>query len=658
MSSFVVIIFVLTSIIRNSIQASLVEIPITNKSQLYEVSKLKLTICNVTDNYIQVISTPEELQILKNLGYTPKIILEDYTKPVKEILAKGNYHTYAEIMQELDSIAVNFSGIALLDTLGYSAGGRLILGLKISDNPSVEEDEPGIRFTGCHHGDEVISSEIVIRLIEYLIDKYSTDSMVKDFVDMRQIWLIPIVNPDGMYTVSRYNANNIDLNRDYGYMWDGWGNSTKPFSQPETRALKLNAEKHRFALSFDYHSVATYLNCLWDYTHTRPQVDTIMLNIGKEYIDSTGYSMIHGYDWYQVCGSSQDAISGCEGTIGYTIESPQPADPTTVYEANIRAILEMIKRAGDRGIAGKITDSATGAPLDARLEIVGINWYVYTNKNTGFYNIILLPGTYTLKVSANGYAGKTISNITVNNSVVPENVILTPSLTDSYWANKIVWVKYAGDSNQTLTSSAIGPQDSTFFSIGTAGQIVLDMGIPIIDSFTIYEGNNGVPSESYQVLISDSWPDSFISLGTGTGTTTFDITSTGLEEARYVKLIDDGNDSNHRYPGFDLDAIKSYRVFGVNETPASLPDITISSNPVVSNLIVKIGGKNGEKSLLRLYNLAGQLMVEQTIGNNLPFTIPANKLTNNVYFLKLQGNGWATTRKLVVLPARRPAGGH
>lgn len=646
--------FILENVFNYSTNTSLVEIPITQKTQVYEISKLKLDVCDVTENYIRVISNPGGLQLLGNAGYRYKILLEDYTERTKELIKQGDYHTYDEIIQAMDSIVINYPGISVIDTIGYSAGGRLILGMKISDNPGTEEEEPCIRITGCHHGDEIISSEIVFRLIEYLVSNYSTDSIVKELVDTRQIWLIPDVNPDGMCNISRYNENGIDLNRDYGYMWGGWGASPAPFSQPETRALQLNAEKHRFTLSFDYHSVATYVNCLWDYTSLRPDIDSIMLNIGKEYVDSTGYTMIHGYDWYQVCGSCQDAISGIEGTIGYTIETPQPADPTPVCDLNIKAALQMIKRTGDRGIAGKVTDFSTGTPLDARLGIEGVDWNVYANSNTGFYHIALLPGTYNLKVFANGYTGKTISNVTVNNSVVTTDVLLTPSVSDTYYAYKIVWVKCSANSNQTMTPAAIGPQDNKFFSIGTGGTIVLDMGIPIVDSFTIYEGTDTIPDEGYQVLISSDWQDTFVTLGNGSGTATFNISSSGLSDVRYIKLIDDGDDSNQEYPGFDLDAIQAYGVFGVSEKYPLISNVTLSSNPVINELAVKINGKDGENSILKLYNITGRLVMKKSVVNNIPIKIPVDKLPGNVYFLKFfsaDERSCGITKKVIILPA-------
>ncbi|MFA5031405.1 MAG: M14 family zinc carboxypeptidase [bacterium] len=626
----------------------LVEIPITSKSQVYEINKLKLTIKSVTNYDIQIIADDNELKTLSNAGFHYEVILNDYRESVKKLLAKGTYHSYSALVHELDSIAINYPAITKLDTIGYSVEGRPILGLKISDNAGTEETEPAIRFTGCHHGDEIISAEIVLYLIKQLTDEYSTDSYIKQLVDGRQIWCVPIVNPDGMYSYSRHNSNGVDLNRDYGYMWANDGNSPYPFSQPEPRALKSNAETHNFAISFDYHSVYNVVNCLWDYTPTKPTMDTIMLNLAKDYSDSTGYSIVHGYDWYQVCGSCQDAMYGCNGIIAYTIETPQDADPTPVCVSNASAMLKMIERSGNVGISGIITDSATGNPINARVEIEGIDWKMYTNLSTGFYHIVLLPGTYTLKVSANGYASKEIANIAVGDSITLINVPLL--FNNKYYADRLLTIKYTGISNKTLSSASLGPEDNKALSLGTAGEVVLDMGIPIQDSFTVYEGSDSTGNEGYQVLVSNIWQSGFVSLGSGTGTTTFNITSTGLPEARYVKIIDDGNVSNYTTPGFDLDAVESYRLFGVAEKNNYKPNIMLCSNPVVNKLTIKISNSNERNITLKLYNLAGQILAKNIISNGqTSFSIATDKIPSNIYFLKVEGKNWATTKKVIVL---------
>lgn len=60
-----------------------------------------------------------------------------------------------------------------------------------------------VLFTGCHHSREWISVEVPYLVAEYLIDKYTAspttpkEKRIKFLLDNRQIWFVPLVNPDG-----------------------------------------------------------------------------------------------------------------------------------------------------------------------------------------------------------------------------------------------------------------------------------------------------------------------------------------------------------------------------------------------------------------------------------------------------------------------------
>lgn len=85
------------------------------------------------------------------------------------------------------------------DNVGFSDGGRKLLSVAIGKNPA-----QSVLFTGCHHAREWISVEVPFLLAEYLVDEYPTSApkndherRIKYLVDNRQIWIVPMVNPDG-----------------------------------------------------------------------------------------------------------------------------------------------------------------------------------------------------------------------------------------------------------------------------------------------------------------------------------------------------------------------------------------------------------------------------------------------------------------------------
>jgi murein peptide amidase A len=55
------------------------------------------------------------------------------------------------------------------------------------------------------------------------------------------LWLIPVVNPDGLARHTRRNAHGVDLNRNFPYQWarlrGNYYSGPRPASEPETQAL-------------------------------------------------------------------------------------------------------------------------------------------------------------------------------------------------------------------------------------------------------------------------------------------------------------------------------------------------------------------------------------------------------------------------------------
>jgi hypothetical protein len=134
-----------------------------------------------------------------------------------------------------------------------------------------------------------------------LIEGYGADPELTYLVDNREIWFVPVVNPDGYahneetwldtgsFGMWRKNLRNndanpnttgadgVDLNRNFGYQWgyDDSGSSpfissptyrgTGPFSEPETQALRDFVNARAFRTANNYHSF--YELCLypWGY---------------------------------------------------------------------------------------------------------------------------------------------------------------------------------------------------------------------------------------------------------------------------------------------------------------------------------------------------------------------------------------------------------
>ena len=67
------------------------------------------------------------------------------------------------------------------------------------------------------------------------------------------------------------------------------------------------------------------------------------------------------------------------------------------------------------GVRGIISDAFTSQPLAAMVEVVGNDHLVYSDPEVGDYYRMLLPGTYNLRFSADGYIPKIINSVIVLN---------------------------------------------------------------------------------------------------------------------------------------------------------------------------------------------------------------------------------------------------
>jgi murein tripeptide amidase MpaA len=175
----------------------------------------------------------------------------------------AGYHDPSEMLTVIKATEIAYPSLVHVFSIGKSYEGRDIWAAKISDNVSVDENEPEVLVDALHHADEHLGVEQALYLLGTLTSGYETDPVVRRLVDEREIWIIFAVNPDGWaYDLSggdyhawrknrqptgNYNVGT-DLNRNYGYKWgcceassaDPWTwnfRGTAPFSAPETKAV-------------------------------------------------------------------------------------------------------------------------------------------------------------------------------------------------------------------------------------------------------------------------------------------------------------------------------------------------------------------------------------------------------------------------------------
>lgn len=564
------------------------------------------------------------------------------------------YHTYEEIIALTDSLAVNFPAICKKEVFGTSLGGRELAALKISDNPDSDEPEPKILFDAGCHGNEIGGPENLIRFARDLCLKYGTDTLVTGLINTREIWIYLMVNPDGRVNMSRFNEAMVDLNRDYGYMWNASGGSTEAFSQPETRGVRSCLDDCGSSVYVSYHSGLEQAAYPWAYREDEPRDKPHLRRLAKTYSDSSLYlSLDYGQSYiimYQANGMSIDYAYGSLGTACLTIEisvDKLPPDPLTYYIMNYPSMIEMIRLAG-WGLEGSVTDSLTGEPVDAAIWVDNF-FPSYTLPATGYFNKYLLPGTHTLKITANGYATRTGISCYVPQQ--GSSVVNIPLMPDSVWtAHKVLACHIPGDNpaDEGFSPGALLLPDSIAYSLGKGGWVILDLGDTIHPSdgneLAVFEA--GDSDEGYSCYAGVSPDGPWSNLGTGYGTTSFDI---GMEpDVRYLKILDDG-DGNGMVPdaGFDLDAVKvRCPVYTPVPEPADRISCVVYPNPS-SGLYAILFPPSGNAKL-DVYDATGRSVLKMS-GCTGEFHIDLSSSPDGFYYGYIVREGTKLPFKLIKL---------
>ncbi len=518
---------------------------------------------------------PEELSRIHQSGFSYTITIPDMIKHYAhfwDAKVPSGYMTYEQIVALADSLSTNFPAICKKVLFGTSVGGRELGALKISDNADIDEPEAEILFDGGIHGDEVMGSEIVIRYARYLCLGYGTDSVYTDLVNNHEIWLYYMVNPDGRVNMSRYNNNGVDCNRDAGYMWNAEGNSTSAFSQIESKALRNCMLQTNPVVYTNYHGGTEIISYPWSYRPSAP-TDWVQMNqLASVYSQYSGYTSLpygQGFNiMYAINGSNKDFQYGSSGNVGWSIEITNDKQPpssliSSYYNKNEPAITEVIKRCG-YGAEGIVTDSITGEPVQA---IIWINNYypVLTKPGAGDYHKYLLPGTYTIKVTANGYQTKVINALVPATGSVTTDFSLirqTGRYACQVMSCRIPATDFSTFTNSAYTPGALGATDNVYYSLWKNGWIVLDMGDTLFNGpggdFKIMEGDTSAEGFTCYASLAKDGP--WTQLGTGMGTTFFDLAAAYggvMSKARYLKIVDDGDGPGTGNDlGFDLNSVE------------------------------------------------------------------------------------------------------
>ncbi|MBT5267898.1 MAG: T9SS type A sorting domain-containing protein [Candidatus Marinimicrobia bacterium] len=463
---------------------------------------------------------------------------------LRDSVIDTRYHTYEEIVAYMDSIQQIPAYNAILDVreIGRSNNEDLpIYAIKLSDNPTLDEDEPALLFLGQCHAEEILGIEITMGLIDSLLHGFDAmNSHVASILQNLEVWVVPSYNPEGLRVVHDgldvtyrknktdnngngifdyvegigYDIDGVDFNRNYDFNWifgdayevDDYDYYRGPsaFSESETRAIADLARQENFLLSVAYHSARSgtpeiiYYSWQWEETKYPPDVDimsSLATTLSERVINESrdgNYAVTPGKT---PRGNAHDWFYTQTGAIQFLIE---------VGTNNLQANADIIDDTVDRNLEGLffLMDRAFGRSPESKAQITGI----VSDASDGF----ALEG-----------AQIQLAKLNVDGSLTSlEGLMMQPRVTDDFGRYR----RLLGQGTYRVIASAPGFEADTVAAILTSESYatILDFSLNPAPQHTIHmDLLQDVLEGAYQVIVWDQFWRDTLEMGVGLNTFTW-----------------------------------------------------------------------------------------------------------------------------------------
>lgn len=234
-------------------------------------------------------------------------------------------------------------------TIGYSVQERPISAYQFGSGPEVF-----VFVGGIHGGYEWNTILLAYETIDYL--QVHPEAIPAD----KTVYIIPSANPDGQFTVTlqngrfdtstlaadtipgRFNANGVDLNRNWDCNWAAtgvWREQTvsggeRPFSEPENQFLRDFLLMQKPKLVVFWHSAADGV-----FAAGCPGTDPTSLQWATLYGQAASYPIYEQFTSYSITGDAGDWLT-TQGIPSFTVELTTHAD--TDWPQNLAGLLAVL----------------------------------------------------------------------------------------------------------------------------------------------------------------------------------------------------------------------------------------------------------------------------------------------------------------------------
>lgn len=370
---------------------------------------------------IEVLVSDEELKLLKdqNIKFKFNVTQQILRNPDPE------YMNPQKVEEALKRYQSDYPALTELRSIGKSLEGRDIWAIKISSNPLVTK--PSILFNSMHHAREVMTPEVAIDIVDYLLTNSQADSRVQAWLEKYDVWVIPMFNVDGnnkmwnrdsMWRKNTRNGHGVDLNRNYPGTWKSCnGSSGMTFSQtyrgpaagsePETQVMMKFVTEIRPVFNISYHSFSELV--LYPYGCKPGRAQQVVESIGQEigrlldYKAGTPWELLYNadggdIDWMfqemQVIPYVLELNSSSQG--GFHPDYKKWRDVTV--EKNRLGWQYLLKRMEGSALVGRTSEKNISIEITTPKGDLVTEYRVNPN---GDYFVILEPGDYVAKFKQN-----------------------------------------------------------------------------------------------------------------------------------------------------------------------------------------------------------------------------------------------------------------
>ena len=250
-----------------------------------------------------------------------------------DIVQEHWYHSYATLTLDVNEWADDYPEIVDLVVAGQTELGRSLWVLRISDW-SVEAKPDGtekdvVYIDGGHHGNEHLGTELAFLTAEFYIEGWVQEEQeVIDVLKTTELHILIMLNADGNDIDTRWNINQVDLNRNYDHYWNTCP-TTQPgssaFSESETLAnsIYMNEEVPDADLYVTMHTGVWIMLYPWGKWPEQPSDWELFHHIRDEVNGNISEIPIRNANQglYPNCGTSRDYGYGVMGFPTFTFET-------------------------------------------------------------------------------------------------------------------------------------------------------------------------------------------------------------------------------------------------------------------------------------------------------------------------------------------------